>query len=60
MSIKENFGKTAKDHVTGFEGKVTGVAEYIHGYTSVQLTKLKEDGTLIEEWFDANRIEMIN
>lgn len=54
-----NKGKLAKDNVSGFEGKITGVAEYIDGYRSIRLTKLKPDGSITEPWFNESTIEII-
>jgi len=55
--LSENFGKEAKDSITGFIGKITGTALYAGGYQSVELST-SFDCKLHIEWFDINRIEL--
>jgi hypothetical protein len=59
---KENMtylGKLGKDKITGFEGIVTGKAEYLYGCTQYCLVPRVSDGKLGEsQWFDEGRIEI--
>ena len=51
-------GSTAKDLITGFEGIVTGRAEYITGCDQYLLQPKVKDGAHVEgRWFDDNRLE---
>lgn len=52
-------GDKVKDHITGFEGIVTGRATYLYGCVQVLVTakKRKPDGDIIAEWFDEQRVD---
>lgn len=54
-------GTKARDRVTGFEGTITGRAEYLTGCTQYSLTPSVDDkGTLREgAWFDENRLDVV-
>lgn len=52
------FGKDAKDKITGFMGKITGTAFYPGGSQRVGIST-SFDGKYHEEWFDADRVEII-
>lgn len=57
MSIK--LGTTVRDVITGFEGVVTGRAEYLTGCAQVQVVPrvLDKDGKRRDsEWFDEQRV----
>ncbi len=56
-----NMGDKAKDQITGFEGVITGKAEYISGCSQVLLAPaVNKDGEFREgQWFDLQRIEVI-
>ena len=56
----ENFGKKAKDKVTGFEGVITAKALYMYGCSQYLLTpKVDREGKKqVGEWFDEGRIEI--
>lgn len=50
-------GATAKDIVTGFEGIVTGRAQYLTGCDQYVITPKVEKGSFQEgRWFDENRL----
>ncbi|GAB6121013.1 hypothetical protein [Dysgonomonas termitidis] len=51
-------GKQAKDSISGFEGKITAIAEYIDGYVSVRLTRLTSDGRITEPWFSSDSVDI--
>ena len=55
----ENFGKKAKDKVTGFEGIITAKCLYMYGCSQYLLTpQIDKDGKKRDgEWFDEGRIE---
>ena len=55
----ENFGKKAKDKVTGFEGVITAKALYMYGCSQYLLTpKVDREGKKqVGEWFDEGRLE---
>ena len=54
-------GQKARDKVTGFEGTVTGRAEYLTGCTQYCLApKTLPDGSIRSaEWFDEGRLETL-
>jgi hypothetical protein len=54
-------GKKAKDKITGFEGLLTGRAQYITGCDQYLLTpQVSDSGTLQESrWVDEGRVEVI-
>jgi len=53
-------GDQAKDMITGFEGVITGRADYITGCNQYLIQPIKEDGEFIESrWMDENRLEII-
>jgi hypothetical protein len=56
----ENFGKKAKDKVTGFEGTITAICHYLYGCSQYLLTPCvdKEKKIQREEWFDTGRIKI--
>ena len=56
MSIE--LGQEARDVVTGFNGTVTALIRYITGCDRYQLSKMSNDGSLRDEWFDATRLEV--
>lgn len=57
MSI---LGKAARDKVTGFEGIITGRAEYLYGCAQYCIVPSAVDGKLGEgHWFDEGRIEVL-
>jgi len=56
----ENFGKKAKDKITGFEGVITALCHYMYGCSQYLLTPtIDEAGKRRDgEWFDTGRIEI--
>lgn len=56
--MRNDFGFTGKDVVTGFTGVITGSCSYISGCDQYLLTPtVKEDGAYKEgQWFDTSRI----
>jgi hypothetical protein len=54
-------GVKAKDKVTGFEGIVTGRAEYLYGCEQYCINpKVDKAGKVLDaQWFDVGRIEII-
>lgn len=57
----ENFGKKAKDKVTGFIGIITAKCYYLYGCAQYGLTPgIDKEGKLNNiAWFDEGRIEII-
>lgn len=55
------FGKKAKDKITGFTGTLTGYSSFITGCDQYCIVpKAKEEHVCPEgKWFDVNRIEII-
>ena len=52
-------GATAKDIVTGFEGVVTGRAQYLTGCDQYVITPKVSGGDFKEgRWFDENRLSV--
>ena len=54
-------GQNARDKITGFEGIITGRAEYLTGCTQFALApKALPDGSIrATEWFDEGRVEVM-
>jgi hypothetical protein len=53
-------GKKARDKVTGFEGVITGRAQYLTGCDQYVVVPLVKDGSFQRgEWFDEGRLEVI-
>lgn len=53
-------GLRAKDKVTGFEGVITGRAQYLTGCDQYVLVPQHKDGQLQKsEWFDEGRLEIL-
>lgn len=59
--LKQMFGCTGKDVITGFQGVITGACAYISGCDQVLLApKCDKDGKMDEgKWFDTSRIEIL-
>jgi hypothetical protein len=55
-------GSRVKDRITGFQGTLTGRAEYISGCTQCLVAPtVKADGSFAEsQWFDEQRLEVID
>lgn len=56
----QNFGKKAKDKVTGFKGIITGRCDYMYGCGQYLLMPVvdKNGKKMDGEWFDEGRIEI--
>lgn len=55
-------GCRAKDRISGFTGRVTGIANYLTGCNQVLIVpeKLKDDGSIVDaHWYDIQRCERI-
>lgn len=59
--MHEWMGKKAKDRLTGFEGVITGVSQFMTGCDQFHLQHgCSEDGKLGEgHWFDEQRLELL-
>lgn len=61
--MKEHFGRTGEDVVTGYRGVITGYAEYMTGCEQVLLIPRcdpeKETERPEGEWFDTGRIKLV-
>lgn len=54
-------GNTVRDKYTGFQGMVTGRAEYISGHVSFQVeTTVMNDGKPVTEWIASERLEVVD
>lgn len=52
-------GKKARDKITGFEGVITGRAQYLTGCDQYVLAPPAKDGVASRgEWFDEGRLEV--
>lgn len=51
-------GIIARDSITGFEGRVTAICEYITGcHQALVQPRVKDDGTFVEpRWIDLDRL----
>lgn len=53
-------GDKVKDRVTGFEGVITGAAEYLTGCRQVLVQPPAKDGEFKEgRWIDDDRLELL-
>jgi hypothetical protein len=52
-------GQTVKDAITGFEGLVTGVADYLTGCRQVLVSPREADKANKGEWLDEDRLEVV-
>jgi hypothetical protein len=59
--MTEQFGKKAKDTITGFTGIVIGYCQYISGCSQCLLApEVSKEGNFREScWFDAQRIKIL-
>jgi hypothetical protein len=58
---KLNLGKKAKDKITGFEGFLTGHANYITGCDQYLIQPSAKEGEFKDPlWFDESRLEIIS
>ena len=59
--MKAKLGDKVRDTVTGYEGVITGVVDYLTGCRQCLLTaKVKKDGTIPEgRWFDIDRLQVL-
>ncbi len=57
----QNFGKEAKDKITGFVGLITAKCDYMYGCSQYGLSPKvdKEGKTRDMGWFDIGRIEIL-
>ena len=52
-------GKKGRDKITGFEGIITGRAQYLYGCDQYCLVPPAKDGAIKDSsWFDEGRIEI--
>lgn len=60
--MKTILGFRAKDVITGYQGTITGKAEYLTGCTQYCIVpNVGEDGTIrAGEWFDETRIQLMS
>lgn len=54
-------GQMARDKITGFEGILTGHADYLYGCDQYLITAVSKDGSSEPHsyWFDEGRIEVL-
>lgn len=56
----QNFGKKAKDKVTGFTGIIIGKIQYLFGCNQYGIAPESKDGKILDTcWFDEGRVEII-
>jgi len=55
-------GNAVRDKITGFSGIVIGITEWLTGCDTigVQPQELKDGTPVGMQWFDSNRIEVLN
>lgn len=60
--MKLELGMTAKDKITGFQGILVAKTEWLTGCIrwGVEPTSLKDSKPISVEWFDSDRIEVID
>lgn len=59
MAIK--LGSKVRDSITGFTGIATSRTEYLHGcvHVGVTPTELKDGKPIDPQWFDEQRVELL-
>ena len=59
--LKENFGFTGKDIITGFTGVITGATSYISGCDQLLLApRADEKGNVKDgQWYDSSRVQIM-
>lgn len=60
---KPELGDRVRDRVNGFEGMVTGRAEYLYGSTQILVTPTEaptEGKPPLNVWLDEDRVEMVS
>jgi hypothetical protein len=58
---KIELGSRVSDKITGFEGVVTGRAQYLHGVDNALVEAVVgTDGKLISEWIAETRLELVS
>ncbi len=59
---KIKLGDKAKDKISGYEGVVIGISEYLHGCRriAIQPEALNKDGKPMEaQWFDEPQLQIV-
>jgi hypothetical protein len=57
---KLELGSKVRDRITGFEGVVTGCAQYLHGVDNALVEALVgTDGKQHSEWIAVTRLELV-
>lgn len=51
-----NLGEHAKDKVSGLEGTITGLCQFLTGSDRVEITTAATDGKFDSQWFDVERV----
>ena len=61
MSSEIKLGDIVRDSISGFQGKVTGIAHYIYGCNTalVEPHELKDGEPVKGIWFDIPRLELL-
>jgi hypothetical protein len=58
---KFELGQTVKDVLSGFEGLITGRADYLTGCNQYSVSPPLKDGAWVDgRWFDESRLKLIN
>lgn len=59
--LKESFGLTGKDIITGFTGVITGASSYISGCDQLLLApRADEKGDVKDgQWYDSSRVQIM-
>lgn len=57
---KIELGCVVRDSITGFEGVVIAISEYLNGCTTacVKAQKLKDGKPISDEWFDIEQLRL--
>ena len=60
--FKFEMGATVRDKLTGFDGTITGRADYLNGCRQYLIKPRKlDDGKMIDgHWIDEQRLELMN
>ena len=55
-----SIGGQARDTVTGYEGTVTAICEYLHGSPRAQVERrLNNENDDVSRWFEVARLEVV-
>ena len=59
MESKIMLGSVIRDRITHIEGHVTAICTYLYSASSYRIAHNQPDGSMVETWHDAGRVEFV-